>query len=490
MGALQRLRNGARLFFHLGNNKTSLLGVALTTASALTLLWFWVLEITSPHPVHPYVGIVLFLVLPALFVLGLLLIPLGIFWRRRSIARSGQAPAEYPRVDLHSSTVRNVVLTVGALTILNVALLGTATYKGVEYMDSNQFCGLTCHKVMAPEYTAFLDSPHSRVGCVQCHIGPGAGWFVKAKLSGVRQLVAVARESYSRPIPSPVHNLRPARDTCEQCHWPQKFVGDKFVVRTKYGDDEKNTPSTTVLVMKVGGRTGSSSVGIHGRHLDKEDRISYVSTDERRELIPKVTYRDDDGKLVDYVSEDVKVTPADLARGESRRMDCLDCHNRPSHTFELPERAVDRAINEGRVSRELPFVKKKAIELLRREYPDRATAEKQIADGLVDFYRTGYPEVFRQRRAAVEGASVAVKAIYLRNVFPSMKVTWGTYPNHIGHEDFLGCFRCHDESHKAGDGRTITQDCSACHTILAQDETNPKILADLGLEPAPGPGSP
>jgi hypothetical protein len=357
-------------------------------------------------------------------------------------------------------------------------------------MDSNQFCGLTCHKVMAPEYTAFLDSPHSRVGCVQCHIGPGAGWFVKAKLSGVRQLVAVARESYSRPIPSPVHDLRPARDTCEQCHWPQKFVGDKFLVRTKYADDEKNTPSTTVLVLKVGGRTGSGSVGIHGRHLDQEERISYVSTDGRRELIPKVTYRDDDGKLVDFVSEDVKATPADLARGETRNMDCLDCHNRPSHTFELPERAVDRAINERRVSRELPFVKKKAIELLRREYPDRATAEKQIADGLIDFYRTGYPEVFRQRRAAVEAASVAVKGIYLRNVFPSMKVTWGTHPNHIGHEDFLGCFRCHDESHKASDGRTITQDCSACHTILAQDETNPKVLADLGIETAPGPGSP
>jgi nitrate/TMAO reductase-like tetraheme cytochrome c subunit len=482
------IRQGTRLAFHLAQNPVSLTGVALTTASALTLLWFWVLEITSPHPVHPYAGIALFLILPAFFLLGLLLIPAGIVWHRRRLARKGLTPAEYPPVDLRSPVLRNAVLLVGALTIVNVALLGTATYKGVEYMDSNQFCGLTCHKVMAPEYTAFLDSPHSRVGCAQCHIGPGAGWFVKSKLSGVRQVVAVALETYSRPIPSPVHDLRPARETCEQCHWPQKFVGDKFIVRTKYADDEKNTRSTTVLVLKVGGTNGHRSTGIHGRHLDAEERISYVSTDGRRELIPKVTYRDDDGKLVDYVSEDTKATPADLARAETRKMDCLDCHNRPSHTFDLPERAVDRALDEGRMSHTLPFVKKKAVELLRRDYPDRATAEKQIAEGLVEFYRTEHPEVFQKRRAAVEGASVAVRAIYLRNVFPDMKVTWGTYPNHIGHEDFLGCFRCHDESHKAKDGRTITGDCTACHTILAQDETNPKVLADLGLQPPPEGG--
>jgi hypothetical protein len=202
-------------------------------------------------------------------------------------------------------------------------------------------------------------------------------------------------------------------------------------------------------------------VGIHGRHLDDQERISYVSTDGRREVIPTVTYRGDDGKLVDYVSEDVKVSPADLAKGEVRKMDCIDCHNR--------------------VSRELPYIKKKAVELLRAEYPDRPTAERQIGEGLANFYRTSYPEVYRDRRALVESTSVAVQAIYLRNVFPDMKLGWGAHPNHIGHEDSPGCFRCHDESHKTAEGATITQDCNACHTILAQDETNPKILSDLGL---------
>jgi nitrate/TMAO reductase-like tetraheme cytochrome c subunit len=482
MSLLERARQGTRLAFHLGNNWISLLGAALTTASALTLLWFWGLELTSARSVHPYIGIVLFLILPALFLLGLLLIPIGLVRERRRLAREGRTPTEYPRVDLRSPVLRSLLLFVAGATIVNVAILGTATYKGVEYMDSDRFCGLACHSVMAPEYTAFLDSPHSRVGCAKCHIGEGAGSFMRAKLSGVRQLYGVTFSTYSRPIPTPVHDLRPARETCAQCHWPQRFLGDKLVVKTKYGDDEKNTPATTVLVLKLGGQGGSGPVGIHGRHVATEERIRYVSTDGRRGVIPKVTYRADDGTVVEYVSEDTKVSAAELERGETRTMDCVDCHNRPTHAFDLPERAVDRAIGEGRISRDLPFVRKTAVALLRKEYPDRATAERAVVEGLADFYRTDHPEVYRRQREVVEKAGVAVRAIYQRNVYPSMKLTWGTHPNHSGHEDSPGCFRCHDESHKSADGRTISQDCEACHTILAQDETDPKVLADLGLK--------
>jgi hypothetical protein len=473
----ERLRAWGRLAFHLGGNGLTLLGAVLTTSSGITLVAFWVLELSTGRPLHPYAGIVFILILPGVFVLGLVLMPVGALLRRWRLRAKGELPSVWPKVDVRTPAVRNAIVFVGAATIVNVAMLGAATYRGVEYMDSNQFCGLTCHKVMAPEYGAFLDSPHARVGCVQCHIGPGAGWFVQSKLSGVRQVFAVARESYSRPIPSPVHQLRPARETCEQCHWPQRFVGDRLLVRTKFAEDEKTTASTTVLLLKIGG----GSMGIHGRHLDREERISYVSTDRRRQVIPKVTYRGDDGKLVDYVADDPKLTPEALAKGEVRKMDCIDCHNRPSHAFELPERALDRAIEQGQVSRELPFVKKKAVELLRKEYPDRESATQQIGAGLSDFYRTSYPEVFRQQKAVLESTTAAINAIYLRNVYPDMKLTWGAHPNHLGHEDSLGCFRCHDESHKASGGRAITQDCNACHTILAQDETNPKILADLGL---------
>ncbi len=469
--------------FYLGHNRLTALGGILTTSAALTLIGFWVYETwRGMGAVHPYGGLVFFLMLPGVFVIGLVLVPVGVVLRRRLLKARGELPAEYPQIDLKNPILQRGLLLVGALTLVNVIILGVASYKGVEYMDTQKFCGQTCHTVMDPEFIAYQNSPHARVECVGCHIGPGASWFVKSKLSGVRQVFAVAFRTYSRPIPSPVKELRPARETCEQCHWPQRFSGDKFVVRRKYLDDEKNTQQTTVLVLKLGGRTSNGAVGIHGRHIDEQARISYVATDERRQVIPHVRYREDGGKSVEFDSKDVKVTPAELAKGEERQMDCVDCHNRPTHAFELPEKAVDRRIDAGLISRDLPFVKKKAVELLKASYSSRADATQKIAAGLGDFYRTQYPDVYREHRAAVEAAIEAVQGIYLRNIFPDMKIGWGTHPNNIGHEDFLGCFRCHDGNHVSKDGRTIASDCDSCHNILAQDETNPKVLASLGVQ--------
>jgi formate-dependent nitrite reductase cytochrome c552 subunit len=232
----------------------------------------------------------------------------------------------------------------------------------------------------------------------------------------------------------------------------------------------------------VGGRAFNGAAGIHGRHLDEKSRIEYVAIDDKRQVIPQVSYLNDQGELEVYESTEVKATPEQLAKGERRSMDCMDCHNRPSHTFELPERALDRAMAVGSISAELPFAKKKAVELLRAAYPDQDTASRRIREGFTDYYRTSHPQVFAKQRASVEASAEGVAGIYARNVFPAMKVGWGTYPNHLGHEDFLGCFRCHDDNHKTRDGRAISQDCNACHSILAMDEPNPKVLADLGLE--------
>lgn len=482
MGLRESLSGRLRPALFLGRNPLTLLGAALTTASAITLLVFWVHELLRGGDLHAYIGILLFLVLPGLFVLGLLLMPLGIWWRRRALRRRGTLPTSYPQVDLADPLLRRAALGVAGLTVVNVALVGTASYRAVEYMDSVTFCGTACHSVMAPEHTAYLNSAHSRVACTQCHIGPGAGWFVRSKLSGARQLLAVNLGTYSRPIPTPVRHLRPARETCEQCHWPQKFHGDKFLVRRKYADDEHNTETVSVLVLKVGGRDGRGHAGIHGRHLDEASRITYLTTDERRQVIPLVTYVDDAGRAVDFVSTETPPTAEQRAQGQRRSMDCLDCHNRPSHTFELPERALDRALAEGGVSRELPWVKKQGVALLRASYPDRETAFRRIVDGLVSFYREQHPQVYQSHRAQIEAAAQRLVDIYRANVFPNMNVQWGTYPNNIGHEDFLGCFRCHDDNHKSADGRTISQDCSACHTVLAMDESDPKILSDLGLK--------
>jgi len=478
----ENIRSWLRFVYFLGQNSISLTGAVLTTSGALTLIAFWIYDVLLPGPPHPYIGILLFLILPGVFVLGLVLIPIGILLRRRKLLSAGELQEAYPAIDFRLPIVRRAFFIVGIATFLNVLIFGTASYRGVAYMDSTQFCGQTCHTVMEPEYTAYQGSPHSRVNCVECHIGPGAGWFVKSKLSGLRQVFAVTFHTYSRPIPAPVKYLRPARETCEHCHWPQRSTGDKFVVKTTYKDDEKNTAQTTALLVKVGGRTWQGAVGIHGRHLDEGSRIQYISIDAERQVIPIVYYTDDKGKTIDFVSSDIQATKQQLAAGEHRSMDCVDCHNRPTHAFELPENAVNKQMAVGSISPELPLIRKKAVEVLKVDYPDRDTAHHRIVGNLNTYYRTSYPDVYNSRRSVVEQSAESVAGIYLRNIFPAMKMTWGVHPNNLGHTDSAGCFRCHDGSHTSADGQTITNDCTACHNLLAVEEVNPKVLTDLGLK--------
>src|SRR5579871_2972747 len=482
MSFSETLKNWTRLLFLLGQNPLTLAGAVLTTSSAVTLIAFWVYDVIIPGPPHPYIGILLFLILPGIFVIGLILIPVGILLRRRRLRASGQLSAAYPQIDLHQPMVRQGLFLVGIATFLNVLIFGTASFRGVTYMDSTQFCGQTCHTVMTPEFTAYQGSPHAHVECVDCHIGPGAGWFVRSKLSGVRQVFAVTFHTYSRPIPAPVKYLRPARETCEQCHWPQRFTGDKFVVKTTFKEDEKNTPQTTVLLMKIGGRTWQGSVGIHGHHLSETERIRYISTDPERQTIPVVYLTDDSGKTTEFVSSDAKLPKEQLDKGEHRTMDCVDCHNRPTHEFDLPENAVDKQMSLGHINPELPFIRKKAVEVLKVNYPTREVARQSIANELNNFYRTNYPQIYQTRRTLVQEAGDEVIAIYLRNIFPDMRLTWGSHPNNLGHNDSPGCFRCHDGSHTSADGRTISNDCSACHEVLASGEEKPKVLTDLGLK--------
>lgn len=477
------MRSLIRPAVYLGQNRLSQFGVALTTTSAFTLVSLYIAEAVGVRE-GPYIGIIAFFALPAFFILGLLMIPAGILIRYRQQRVAGSLPAEYPQVDFQNAKLRETAGFIAVMTFVNCTLFFTATYKAVSYMDSTQFCGQTCHTPMTPEFTAYQGSPHSRVACVECHVGPGFSGFVEAKVAGTRQLMGVMFNNYHRPIPSPVRTLRPARETCEHCHWPQRFTGDKFFVHTKYSDDEKNTALTTVLVLKIGGTTWQGSAGIHGRHLGAgSSRIEYIATDNERQVIPSVRYVDDQGQSVDYASTETKTTPDQLAHGEHRSMDCVDCHNRPTHAFQLPERAVDQAMSEGRISPELPFIKKKAVEVLKVEYPDRDTAGPRIVSAVNDYYKASYPAVYSAHRAQVEGAADQVRAIYMRNIFPEMKITWGTHPNNLGHEDYLGCFRCHDGNHTGKDGKVITNDCNACHTMLAVDDPNPKVLTDVAMKP-------
>jgi hypothetical protein len=372
--------------------------------------------------------------------------------------------------------LRRLAYFVGVTTVINIGIASQLGYGAINYMDSVTFCGLTCHTVMQPEYTAYQDSPHSRVACVNCHIGPGAGWFVRSKLSGVGQVFAVAFHTYPRPIPAPVHNLRPARETCEQCHWPQKYGEDRLLVFPKYAEDEANTLTKDVLLLKIGG--GNRGIGIHGTHLGEGVTIRYAHSDEARQTIPWVEY-EVKGKKTRYLAAGAK--PEGEANGPVRTMDCIDCHNRPSHSYDLPDRALDKAMNAGLVSAALPFAKKTALEILKVNYRTREEAAARIPASFDKYYRDSYPAVWATRQAEVTSSAAEVLAIYNRNIFPEMNVTWGKYPVNIGHTDFPGCWRCHDGGHTAANGEAINGDCGACHSLLATDDPNPKVLTELGI---------
>ncbi|MGE5244084.1 MAG: NapC/NirT family cytochrome c [Betaproteobacteria bacterium] len=444
-------------------NPLALLGAILATVTAVLFLTVFLADLFGLHT-NPYLGILFFLILPAIFVLGLLLIPLGAWLdRRRERQGKKQLAVRWPVVDLNDPQQRTFLGLVAFGTCANIVIVSLAAYRGVEYMDSVQFCGEVCHQVMKPEFTAYQDSPHSRVECVECHIGSGASWFARSKLSGTRQVFAVMFNTYSRPIPSPVENLRPARDTCEQCHWPEEFHGDKIVNIHEYADDEKNTDTVTRLQVHVGGgsdRLGAAQ-GIHW-HVNAANQIDYIATDRKRQVIPYVRLTDRSGKVTEFFAEGV--TPADLAKGERRRMDCMDCHNRPSHPIApTAEKAVDDVMARGDISATLPFVHREAVKALKAGYPSQEAAEEAIERSLRVFYRTNYASLYDSRRQDVERAVLAAENIYRRNVFPQMHVTFGTYENNLGHIDSPGCFRCHDGNHKSKDGREISQDCDLCH---------------------------
>jgi len=469
-------------FKGIARSPVSLIGAMLTTVSFPFLLGMVLIDIWG-HVENPYFGAVVYMILGPAFMFGLVMVFIGLFFLKGKeevrIFTVGYL-REHFTDEARFNRVRKLIFLGVFLTCTNFFIISLLGYSGYHYMESNSFCGQFCHEVMHPEYTAYQNSPHSRVHCVECHIGSGATWFVKSKISGSRQLLAVALDTVPRPIETPVHGLRPARETCEQCHRPDKFHGDKLNVKTSYQEDDASTPTKTVMLMKIGsaGSLTDQPHGIHW-HVSKDNTISYKA-DEKRMVIPEVTLTRADGTTVVYRNEDAEVE----GTLEDRVMDCVDCHNRPTHIYRGAEKAVDEKIFAGEISRELPFIKRQALEVLTVDYPSSEEAEIQIGRSLTEWYTQNYPELVAQKKELLTRSIEGVRNAYRQNVFPNMKITWGTYVNHIGHgEDFdIGCFRCHDDSHTSEDGQTISGDCNLCHSLLAENEKDPKILKTLGGE--------
>jgi hypothetical protein len=482
MGQFDMLKD---FFLGISRSRVSLIGGMIVTITTPFLLAYMLAD-TIWHIKNPYFGAAVYLALGPFFLGGLAMIFIGAFFFRGErdvhLFTLQYLRKYFTEPDMFGRLRKNVFLIV-LLTSVNFAVFSMFLYRAYHYMESTQFCGQFCHTVMNPEHTAYKNSPHSRVSCVECHIGAGADWFVKSKISGARQLLAVAAATYPTPIATPVHGLRPARETCEECHRPELFHGDKLSVVKRFLPDEENTPVQDVLLMKIGsaGDRVQSSHGIHW-HVAPENKITYRATDHSRMVIPEVVLTQADGTEIVFRTEDADELLDEAAHeGGMREMDCIDCHNRPSHIYLTPDDALDRKLAEGGIPGELPFIKRQALALITASYETGDQARAAIAEKLNAWYRDNYPELVAAKPEILEDAVQGVIAAYSDNVFPEMKIGWGTYIDHISHgPDFdIGCFRCHDDMHESPDGKTISADCDTCHTLLAIEEEDPKILQVL-----------
>ncbi len=473
----------------ISRSKVSLLGAILTTIIFPVLLVSVILDIQGLIN-NPYFGFIIYLVLGPLFVLGLIMVFLGLFFFKGK-EEVGLFTHEYLKEHFTDPTrfarVRKLVFLAVFLTGLNIFIVALVSYSGYHYSESVSFCGQFCHVVMKPEYTAYQNSPHSRVACVECHIGAGAQWFVKAKISGIRQLFAVAFDTYSKPIETPVKGLRPARETCEECHRPELFHGDKLVIKDKFLTDENNTHVRTVMLLKVGsgGFRGMRAQGIHW-HVAPENKIIYTHTDRARQHIEDVILEKPDGTRIVFRGPESQTNQTQPGQetgmpseGGQRVMDCIDCHNRPTHIFLMPDEALDHKLATGEIPSEVPYIKREALEVITKTYQSTEEAKSAIATTLRAWYKEHFPDLFAKNRPLIEKAIRGVEAAYTENVFPEMNIQWGTYANFLGHRNDSGCFRCHDDSHETEAGETISADCDTCHLILAEDEENPDILKIL-----------
>jgi hypothetical protein len=449
------------------HNYLSFCGAAIAAASLCSIVLLILLEL-SGNTTNAYLGIFAYVLLPGVLVFGLLVIGAGMLWERRRRRRlSPEEIAQFPRIDFNSPNSRRAFFAFLGFSMVFVFMSAFGSYRAFEHTESVAFCGQTCHETMKPEFVAYGVSSHARVRCVECHVGSGAESYVRSKITGAHQLYSVVFNKVTKPIPTPVHNMRPARDTCEQCHWSSKFYGNLLKTFSHYSYDEQNSLRTTRMLINVGGgdpATGPAA-GIHW-HMNLANEITFIASDDHRQTIPWVRVKDGNGTVTEYVDRNRPPSQELLAKGESRRMDCIDCHNRPAHAYLPPDVALDQSFAAGRLDPSLPYFKREASAVLSKPYNSTDEAVNSISSGLDHFYRTYYAELYSTRNDSIKSGIKEVQRIFQTYFFPEMKTDWQTHPNNIGHLYSSGCFRCHDGEHVSNSGKVIRNDCNICHQVL------------------------
>lgn len=455
------------------NNWISAIGAVIAVGALFSFALLVWMDFTQGDR-NAYLGIFTYIVAPGFLIGGIALAFFGAWLQRRwQIKHAATMPDKW-RLDFSDRRQRRVLTLFVSGAVLFLLLSAFGSYQTFHYSESVQFCGQVCHRAMNPEFVTYQRGAHARVDCVQCHIGSGAEWFIKAKINGTHQLIAYTLDNYKRPIATPIKNLRPAQDICEKCHWPEKFHGNVDIAFDHFLSDKKNTPYSVRLLMHVNQpQPGAPAGGIHW-HVNRNERVEYYAADEKRQDIPWMRVTDlKTGESRVYRTNKFKGEPP---AGQLRVMDCMDCHNRPAHVFPTANEAVERAMASGALSTKLPNIKREAVKAMTET--KIATAEEapaKIAAYLKSKY-DGAPEL--------GGAISEVQALYATTLFPERKADWRVYPNNIGHKDWLGCFRCHDDKHKTAAGEPVkSSDCTSCHTILSQGRGAAlETLSAKGLE--------
>jgi len=467
----------------LSTNWIGSIGVALTTTAFLLFLFVEFLRVLG-IVTGSYIGLITYLAFPALFIFGLVLIPFGWGILRRSTGKTSRElmaerfePSDIEGKAYGSRLARTFLL----LTLINILFLGGGTARMLHFMDSSEFCGTACHGVMAPEWATYQSSAHAHVKCVECHVGEGTGALIDSKINGLWQMISVTFDLYERPIPTPVHQLRPARETCEHCHWPDKFYGDRLLEMVNHDFNESSTHRYTTLSMKVGSGQGGRRGEIHW-HVADRNEVRYCSVNDDRQDIVWVDVKQDDGSWRRFENRLLSLGDRDAVR----TMDCVDCHNRATHIYQDPEQVVDELIAQGDIDRGLPFAKRQALAALTGNYTDIDAAKAGIEAEMSGFYRVRYPKRLGEFASRLDVAMESLLETWKRNIHPGMNVTWGSYPSLLGHDAGGGCFRCHNPDLIDADGRSISNDCTLCHSILADDSAHPFQF----LLPIPEKGDP
>jgi hypothetical protein len=472
------------------SNPISLVGAVIVAFNLGFIVFLSIVEAFSRR-VHPYADLVIWLILPCLVLCGAVLIFIGLRRERRKEREGTAAERRFLVVDFNDpGHRRTAVLAVTGFLLLSL-LYAFAGYKTYEFTESETFCGRMCHQVMGPELRSHAYSVHAKIACVDCHVGPGAKYFLLYKLKGTRQLFDVLLDRYPRPIPTPVADLRPSQEVCENCHGPKYQINQRLESRTYFLSDKNNTRKTINLLLKMGKTavTTDRPPKMHW-HSSTTEEIVYAATDRARTVIPWVRVKRLDGKERVYRSMDAKLTDAELEKAGKRKMDCVDCHNRPGHPYHPPDVILNALLSLQLVDPSLPEIKSIAVKALDSEYASRDEARQRIESSIRDFYRTNYPDIAGRSEAAITGAVKALLRVYDNNYDPHMKVSWKNFPNNQGHRFSPGCFRCHDGKHRSDDGAVLSRDCSLCHLLIervGESGAGAKDRAELRVMQNPHP---